>query len=101
MMRDREGKAPEELVQKAWRLDREGDLEGAERVFSGLVESYPEDVAMQFACGRALFRLKRYAEAVPLFERVVRSRPHQWASLCLFHSLFKSERWEDAANKVM
>jgi hypothetical protein len=57
---------------------------------------------MQFACGRALFRLKRHAEAVPHFERVVRSRPRdQWASLCLFHSLFKSERWEDAANEVM
>lgn len=94
-------KAPEEAVKSALRLSREDDLEGAVRALSSLADEYPEDLEVRFAAASVLFRLDRYAEAVPHFERVLADDPtHEWASLGLFHSFWKTDRPKEALREL-
>lgn len=55
----------------------------------------------QLASASALFRAKNYAEAVPIFGLFLKAQPlHEWASLGLFHSLWKLDRKEEAIAEI-
>jgi predicted Zn-dependent protease len=90
-----------EKIKEARKAIARGDVEGGLRALCELAEEYPNNLGVQFAYATELFLLNRYAEAVSPFERVLRINPvHEWASLGLFHSLFKTDRWGDAVAEV-
>ena len=100
-MKDPKSTAPDELLNEAKRISARGDLEGAAKELSGLVEDYPDDMAVRFSYAAVLFQMKRFAEVVPHFARVLEDQPlNEWASLGLFYSLWKIERRDDAAKEV-
>jgi protein O-GlcNAc transferase len=101
MSRKRRKKAPKALVASALWLSQGDDLEDAARALSSLAAEYPEDLEVRFAAASVLLRLDRYTEAIPHFERVVAACPmHEWASLGLFHSLWKLDRHKDALREI-
>jgi hypothetical protein len=58
-------------------------------------------LTVRFCYGEVLFRQKHFASAVPEFQRVLQGQPlDEWASLCLFHSIWKSGREKEALKEV-
>jgi tetratricopeptide (TPR) repeat protein len=99
-MRDQSA-APEKLLNEARRIFARGDLEDAADKLSRLVEAYPDDMAVRFSYAAVLFQLRRFADVVPHFARVLEDQPvNERASLGLFHSLWKIEKKDDAVREV-
>jgi hypothetical protein len=75
--------APAKLLNEAKRISARGDLESAAKELSRLGEEYPDDMAIRFSYAAVLFQMKRFAEVVPHFARVVEEdQPlNEWASL--------------------
>ncbi|MFL6193800.1 MAG: tetratricopeptide repeat protein [Thermoanaerobaculia bacterium] len=94
--------APREQVDSALRLSRrDDDLESAAQALSSLAADYPEDLEVRFAAASVLFRLDRYAEAIPHFEKLLPTQPtNEWVSLGLFHSFLKSARKREALEEL-
>jgi predicted Zn-dependent protease len=100
-MSKKKRKAPEELVAAARRKGSRGDLRGAVQSLSELSALYPNDIEVRFFYAAGLFKLERYADAVPQLEVVLDAEPlHQWASLSLFHSLWQIGRREEAIKEL-
>lgn len=94
-------KAPKDLLDEAKRIAACGDLEGAVQALSILAENYPDDIDARFTYASVLFQLSRYAEAAPHFKWILEGSPiHEWSSLGLFHSLWKSGREGEAIEEI-
>jgi Flp pilus assembly protein TadD len=101
MSKGKTGEAPKGLVNSALRLSQGDDLESAARALSSLAAEYPEDMKVQFAAGSLLFRMGRFAEAIPHFEPCVVAEPtNEYASVCLFVSFFKCSRIPEAREEL-
>ena len=95
--RNREQK---ELLNEAKRLFA-GDLEAAAKAFLELAIEFPENMEAKLGYAAALYRLERYADAAPQFESLVQYQPtNEWASLGLFHSLWKIDRCSEAVEEI-
>ena len=82
-------------------LAAEEDLQGAAQALSRLVEEYPDNRKARFFYASVLFRSGLFAEAVPHLEAVLGQEPtHEWASVCLFHSLWKTRRRKEAVAEI-
>jgi predicted Zn-dependent protease len=78
-----------------------GDLEAAAKAFLELTIEFPGYMEAKLGYAAALYRLKRYADAAPQFESLVHDQPtNEWASLGLFHSLWKIDRWPEAVEEI-
>jgi predicted Zn-dependent protease len=94
-------KAPKDLLLEAKQVSGRGDLEGAARQLVSLAEQYPDDMDVRLTCAAVLFRLKRYTDAALHFERILKDRPvYEWASLGLFHSLWKADKKHEAIEEI-
>jgi tetratricopeptide (TPR) repeat protein len=94
-------KAPDELLIEAEQISARGDLEDAAKELSRLVEDYPEYMAVRFSYAAVLFQLRRFADVIPHFARVLEDQPvNERASLGLFHSLWKTENKAEAVKEV-
>ncbi|HEX4498123.1 MAG TPA: bacterial transcriptional activator domain-containing protein [Thermoanaerobaculia bacterium] len=93
--------APKDLLLEAKRVSGKGALEDAAILLADLASDYPDDTDVLLMFAGVLFRLKRYAEAAPYFERILEDLPaNEWASLGLFHSLWKTGRQYDAIDEI-
>jgi tetratricopeptide (TPR) repeat protein len=62
-----------------------GDFSEALRLLSPLAEQAPEDGQVVMAAGQAAYRLRHYAEAVRLWDRLARVDPELYAQVELKH----------------
>lgn len=100
-MKTRIRKAPQTLLDPALHLRQMEDMEGAERALSALIADYPEDLDLRVIYAGVLFNLQRFTEAALHFERILTARPtSEVASKGLFHSLWSTERKQEAVNEV-
>ncbi|HEV7505184.1 MAG TPA: hypothetical protein VGS07_09750 [Thermoanaerobaculia bacterium] len=100
-MTGQKNKAPDELLIEAKRISAEGDLEEAAKELSILVETYPDDMDVRFSYAAVLLQLRRFADVISHFTRVLEDQPvNERASLGLFHSLWKIEKRDDAIKEV-
>jgi predicted Zn-dependent protease len=86
---------------EAKRLSDAGNLGDAAQMLVSLAEECPDDLDVRLTFAGLLFRLKRYAEAAPHFASILEYLPmHEWASLGLFHSLWKIDRRREAIEEI-
>jgi Flp pilus assembly protein TadD len=99
-MKERKSKAYDELLVEARRIAGR-DLQASVQMLSELLDACPESVEVMFFYAIGLFRLKRYAEAIPHLQHVLEARPaDEWASLSLFHSFLQTGRIDEARQEM-
>ena len=87
--------------ERAIQLRDSGQRDEAERIFADLVREYPENLGVRLVYGGILFHSKRYADALPHFQRILESKPKsEMASLGFFHSLGKLGRGKEAIKEL-
>ena len=70
-----QGEVAGQNPQQAFRLLQEGKLADAEKAFRALLDRYPDEPSLHGGLGMVYSRMKRYAEAVHEFERVLELKP--------------------------
>jgi tetratricopeptide (TPR) repeat protein len=100
--------AKERLLFQAWKAHLDGRNDEAHALYARTLEGYPEDKETLFMAGDLYLHQKRYAEALPYFERAVALDPY-WepAMMHVVDSLFglgrkdelmrRSREWADKA----